>query len=63
MQKSLYEVRELLKRFHIFIYTGNDLNDAVLMELELEDLYEMKLIEDEEYLKARMIIKQVKSRH
>ncbi|WP_018132313.1 YqgQ family protein [Effusibacillus pohliae] len=59
MRKSLYEVRQLLKRFQIFVYTGNELDDAVLMEAELEDLYEMKLIEEEEYLKARLMIKQV----
>lgn len=63
MQTSLYEVRELLKRFGIFVYTGNEPDDAALMESELEDLYEMKLIEDEEYMRARMIIKQVMSRH
>lgn len=63
MQKSLFEVRQLLKRFSIFIYTGNDLDDAALMESELEDLYEMKLIEDDEYLQARLILKQVQAKH
>ncbi|GAX88848.1 YqgQ family protein [Effusibacillus lacus] len=63
MNKSLYEVRQLLKRFNIYIYTGNELDDAVLMELELEDLYEMKLIEEDEYLHARLTLKQANAKH
>lgn len=58
MTDTLWEVRRLLKRFHIYIYTGNDTDDAVLMELELEDLHEMKLLEDHEYLRAKMILRQ-----
>lgn len=61
MLPSLLEVRELLKRFGIIVYTGNQLDDAVVMEAELADLYEMKMIEDEEYLKARLLIKRVVS--
>lgn len=56
---SLLEVRELLKRFDIFVYTGRQADDALVMEAELEDLHEMKLIEDEEYIQARLILKRV----
>lgn len=59
MSTSLLEVRELLKRFHIIVYTGNQADDALVMEAELEDLHEMGLIEDEEYIRARMILKRV----
>lgn len=59
MSTSLLEVRELLKRFHIIVYTGNQADDALVMEAELEDLHEMRLIEDEEYIRARMILKRV----
>lgn len=58
MQPSLIEVRQLLKRFQIFVYTGNAKDDAALMELEVEDLYEAKLIEQDEYLRARLLLKQ-----
>lgn len=56
---SLLEVRELLKRFDIFVYTGSQADDALVMEAELEDLHEMKLIEDDEYIQARLILKRV----
>lgn len=58
MTGTLWEVRRLLKRFHIYIYSGNDVDDAVLMELELDDLQQMKLIEDHEYVRAKMILRQ-----
>jgi uncharacterized protein YqgQ len=59
MQPSLIEVRKLLKRYQIYVYTGSAKDDAVLMEMELEDLYEMKLIEQDEYLKARLLLRKV----
>ena len=36
--KTVYDVRQLLKRFSIFIYTGNRIADLDLMEDELKDL-------------------------
>ncbi|MFV9511310.1 YqgQ family protein [Tepidibacillus sp. LV47] len=53
-------VRDLLKQFGTFIYTENQLDDLVLMELELQDLYEYKMIMDEDYLKAKMILSKAK---
>lgn len=53
---DLTYVQNILKRFGIIIYTGNRIDDIILMELELIDLYESKLISDEEYLKARAIL-------
>jgi len=53
---DLAYVQSILKRFGIIIYTGNRIDDVVLMELELNDLYEWKLISGEEYLKAKAIL-------
>ncbi|BCJ86586.1 YqgQ family protein [Effusibacillus dendaii] len=63
MAEDLFKVRELLKRFHVFVYTGNDQDDAVLMEAELEDLREMGLIELDEYMQAKLLLARVKNRH
>ncbi|UOF90503.1 YqgQ family protein [Fodinisporobacter ferrooxydans] len=53
----MLRVKELLRRFQIVVYTGNKWDDLVLMELELDDLYEEKLIEKEEYLTMKTILK------
>ncbi len=60
MQKNndLLVVKELLRRFGIIIYTGSRLDDLVMIELELDDLYTAKLIEKEEYFQAKQVILQ-----
>jgi len=55
--KTVYDVRQLLKRFSIFIYTGNRIADLDLMEDELKDLYKVNLIESEEFQKAILILR------
>ena len=51
---GLMKVRELLKRFSVFIYTGSQLDDIVLMELELDDLLAEKLIEADEFREMKL---------
>jgi uncharacterized protein YqgQ len=53
---NLIEVKELLRRFGILVYTGNRLDDLVLMEFELNDLFHEKLIDQDEYLKAKAVL-------
>lgn len=55
--KSMYEIQQLLRRFGIFIYTGNRLGDLELMEMELKELYEMNFITLNDYQIARLTIK------
>ncbi|OEF99419.1 hypothetical protein BHF71_02210 [Vulcanibacillus modesticaldus] len=50
-------VTDILKRFGIIIYTGNRYDDIILIEMEIEDLYQWKMISDEEYIKARTILR------
>ncbi|GBF11268.1 YqgQ family protein [Tepidibacillus sp. HK-1] len=56
-KNDLTDVQAILKRFGAFIYTGNRLDDIVLMDLELQDLYESNLITIEEYKEAKSILK------
>lgn len=57
MKKTVFEVQQLLKKFGMIVYTGSRLGDLELMEEELHELYEMKMIEQELYLESRMILK------
>ena len=58
---TMHYVHTLLKRFNIFVYTGNLLDDLAIMELELEDLFEWKLITDDEFIHCKRIINHYKN--
>lgn len=59
---TVFDVRQLLKRFYTFIYTGDQIGDLELMEMEIEDLYKLQFITNEEYIKAKLILNKEKSR-
>lgn len=54
--KTMYDVRQLLKRYGIFIYTGESLGDLELMESDLRELYEWNMVDKEEFQKALLVI-------
>lgn len=54
--KTMYDVQQKLKRFGIFVYTGNRLSDLQLMEIELKELFEYALITKDEFIVARLVI-------
>lgn len=58
--ESMLDVRKLLKKYNIFIYTRDPVGDAILMEMELEELFKAGLISNDDYLKARMILEKEK---
>ena len=60
--ETIYDVRQLLKKFGIFIYLGERLADLSLMELELEELYRTECISIKDYQSAILIIRQEKRR-
>lgn len=60
--KTMLDVRNLLKRFGIYIYTGDRKGDAELMELELSDLYDKGLIQQDDFLKAKVLLLKEKNR-
>ena len=57
---SMVDVRNLLKRFGVFIYTRSRRGDVELMELELAELHRLSLITQKEYLKATLILQREK---
>lgn len=56
----MYDVRDLLKQFGIFIYTGNRIGDLEIMSDELRELYDLKLIQISTYQTAQLIIRKEK---
>jgi uncharacterized protein YqgQ len=55
--KTMYEVRQLLKRFGTIIYTGNATGDLELIQEEVRELYNQKMIDGNEYKTAMLIIR------
>ncbi|PWK10256.1 YqgQ family protein [Tumebacillus permanentifrigoris] len=55
--RGVMRVREVLKRFNTLVYTGDPLDDIVLMDLELDDLYENKTVDDEEFRDLKIALR------
>lgn len=60
---TMLDVRNLLKRFGIFIYTRDRKGDAELMEMELTELHEKGLVTKDDYLKARILLQKEKTKY
>ena len=58
--ETTYDVRQLLKRFGIFVYIGERTADLNLMELEITELYNTKCITVSEYKQAILILRKAK---
>lgn len=50
-------MRQLLKRFGIYIYIGERIADLTLMEIELKELYQLEFITANQYQLAFVILK------
>lgn len=59
----MLDVRNLLKRFGIFIYTRDRKGDAELMELEVDELYKANLVTKDDFLKAKLILQNEKEKY
>lgn len=55
--KNLLDIIKLLKRFGVYVYTGNRKDDIDLMASEVKDLYDNGLLLKEDYLKAVLILR------
>lgn len=55
--KNLLDVIKLLKRFGIYVYTGNRKDDIDMMASEIKDLYDNGLLMKEDYLKAVLVLR------
>ena len=60
--KTVYDVRMLLKRFGTFIYSGDRIGDLLLMESELEELFKLKFISNQDYTLGKLILQEEKRR-
>lgn len=58
MLTDFLSVIKLLKRFGLFIYTGNKIDDIDLMGDEVKELYDSGLILKEDYLQAILILRE-----
>lgn len=56
----MYDVLQLLKKYHVFIYTGNRIADLDLMEMELAELKNAKILTDKDFFQATLIIRREK---
>ena len=57
MYKNMYDVREFLKKYNTFIYTGDKLLDLDLMELEINELKKLAFIDQQTYIELILIIR------
>ncbi|MBD1222799.1 YqgQ family protein [Virgibacillus halodenitrificans] len=55
--KSMYDIRQLLKKFGTYIYTGNKIGDLELMEMEIEELQNYGFIQKEDYISAKLLLR------
>ena len=55
--KDLLSIIMLLKRFGVYIYTGNRQDDIGLMQSEVKDLYDSGLLLKEDYLQAVLVLR------
>ncbi|WP_163581158.1 YqgQ family protein [Gracilibacillus saliphilus] len=59
---SIYDLRKLLLKFGTIIYIGDRLADLELMEEEMNELYQVKVITKEQFLQAKIIITKEKEK-
>ncbi|MDT8861721.1 YqgQ family protein [Alkalihalobacillus sp. MEB130] len=58
--KTVYDVRQLLKKYGSIVYTRDRSLDLTLMEEELRELHEWKMIEKDVYLQGLLILQNEK---
>ncbi|MFB9973074.1 DUF910 family protein [Allobacillus sp. SKP2-8] len=61
--ETFLDVLQLLKKYGVFIYIGDRLAEFNLMEQEINELYQNKLISNEEYMRALLIIKKERRKY
>lgn len=54
---SILDIRELLKRYGTFIYVGDRIADLEIMQDEVRELYQSKLIDATDFQKAIIILR------
>ncbi|WP_078545673.1 YqgQ family protein [Litchfieldia alkalitelluris] len=54
---SILDIREMLKRYGTFIYVGDRIADLEIMQDEVRELYQSKLIDANEFKQAVLILR------
>ncbi|MFC5559255.1 YqgQ family protein [Ureibacillus thermophilus] len=55
--KTVLDIRNLLKQYGSFIYTGDRLGDLMMMEDEIRELYKAQILDVKEYQSALLILR------
>lgn len=55
--KTLYDVQQLLEKYGVLVHVGKRIWDIELMAIELDNIYHSDLIDQHDYLIAKMILK------
>lgn len=56
--KQFYDVQKLLQKFGIIIYFKDEKNTLAMMDEELKSLHDAMLIDNETFIRARLLINQ-----
>ncbi|MCM3617813.1 YqgQ family protein [Sutcliffiella horikoshii] len=56
--KTMYDVRQLLRKYGTFIYTGDKVADIEMMEDEIRELYRSGVLEPPLFQSAMMLLRQ-----
>ncbi|MBD8071352.1 YqgQ family protein [Bacillus sp. PS06] len=54
----MLDIRNMLKKYGSFIYTGDKIADLEMMEMEIRELYQSQLLEPKDYQMALLILMQ-----
>jgi len=54
---TIYDVQQILKKFGIYIYTGDRVGDLELMLFEISELFEAGFIDSNEYQMAILLLR------
>ncbi len=57
IMKTLYDVQQLLEKYGIFVHVGKRIWDIELMALELDNINHSHLIDQHDYLVAKLILR------
>lgn len=55
--KTLYDVQQLLEKYGILVHIGKRIWDIELMALELDNINKAGLIDQHDYMKAKLILR------
>ncbi|MFD2370761.1 YqgQ family protein [Brevibacillus sp. GCM10020057] len=54
---SDFDLKAFLHRFGLFVYTGDPEGDLLLIEDEIREMYELNVIDREEFLEAMSAVR------